>query len=367
MNQNPVVFLWQDRAAPEGFKSAVCLHGHTLHSKECLDFLPTHLNSVPVASAIVRRYQCRGIQFARAYWTPPLTPAAALRLEIRQIQSLGLHPMVSLTDHDTIDAPIALHLTGEPDVPISVEWTVPYRRAVFHLGIHNLPADAARAWMNAMEEYTAAPDETVLPAILQELATNDQILVVLNHPFWLEEGVSERDRAPALDHLLTACAEFLHAFELNGTRTWDENAATIELARAWSRPVISGGDRHAGEPAACLNLTHTTSFGEFVSEIRSGTSTVIFLEHYREPMALRILEAAWDILRPYPDHESRALWTDRVFYRGDDGATRSLSELWRSRVPWFVKPITAILQLCTNPGLRPAVRFLLSNREGMLP
>ena len=30
--------------------------------------------------------------------------------------------------------------------------------------------------------------------------------------------------------------------------------------------MISGGDRHACEPAACLNLTNAASFGEFVAE-----------------------------------------------------------------------------------------------------
>jgi len=52
----------------------------------------------------------------------------------RQIANLGLRPLVSLTDHDNIDAGLALE-----DEPISVEWTVPYERSIVHLGIHNLP------------------------------------------------------------------------------------------------------------------------------------------------------------------------------------------------------------------------------------
>src|ERR1039458_103022 len=137
----------------------------------------------------------------------------------------------------------------------------------------------------------AAPDETLLPRILGELNQNPDVLVVLNHPFWLEEGVEEEDRRIAVERLLRECAPWFHAFELNGTRNWHENSATIELARAWSRPVISGGDRHACEPAACLNLTNAKSFGEFAAEVRDGESSILFMPHYREPMALRTLEA----------------------------------------------------------------------------
>jgi nucleoside-diphosphate-sugar epimerase len=41
----------------------------------------------------------------------------------------------------------------------------------------------------------------------------------------------------------------------------------VELAREHSRPVISGGDRHACEPSACLNLTDAHSFAEFAAEL----------------------------------------------------------------------------------------------------
>jgi hypothetical protein len=157
-------------------------------------------------------------------------------------------------------------------------------------------------------------------------------LTALNHPFWLEEGVVEDTRHFGVDRLLRECGGCLHAFELNGTRKWHENAATIEMARARSRPVISGGDGHACEPAACLNLTNATSFREFVAEVRAGVSTVLFLPYYREPMAVRILEAAWQILRPYPEHPGRERWTDRVFYRNEDGAAQPLSMVWSDPV-----------------------------------
>jgi hypothetical protein len=339
-----------------------------MHSEECLDFLPRYLKRIPGVSRFVGHDRRGPVDFTRAYWTPPLTPASALRLEQAQIAGLGLRSMVSLTDHDSIEASTALQVAAAGEaVTVSVEWTVPYRRAILHLGIHNLPPSDARLWMAVMTAYTSAPDETRLPPILSALSKLPDVLIVLNHPFWLEEGVEEADRRDAVDCLLRECSESFHAFELNGTRKWQENAATIELARAFSRPVISGGDRHACEPAACLNLTNAISFGEFVAEVRTGKSTVLFMPHYREPMALRILETAWQILRPYPEYLGRERWTDRVFYRNQDGAAQPLSTVWKDRVPWMVKPVEGMLQVCTLRGVRPALRLLLSDRAELLP
>jgi hypothetical protein len=153
---------------------------------------------------------------------------------------------------------------------------------------------------------------------------------------------------------------------LNGTRRWTENAAVLDLARVHSRPVISGGDRHACEPAACLNLTNARSFAEFVCEVRSGNSLVVFMPQYLTPMPIRILEASWDILRPYPDYPGRERWTDRVFYRDADSAPQSLSTLWGVRVPVVVRPVTAMVQFLAKPTMRGALRLLLSRRAEVL-
>jgi hypothetical protein len=190
-----------------------------MHSQECLSFLPRYLHRVPGVSQIVSRYQ-RGprpaVDFSRAYWTPPLSPASALHLEREQISQLGLHPMVSLTDHDNIEAGASLQEADSADeVPISVEWTVPYNGSIFHLGIHNLPPDAAQSWMSAMMAYTASQDERCLQDLLCALAGIPQVLVVLNHPFWLEEGIEEDVHRPALDRFLREYVGCLHAFELN--------------------------------------------------------------------------------------------------------------------------------------------------------
>jgi hypothetical protein len=366
MKHPNVSLLWREPEITKRFRAAVCLHGHTLYSEECLSFLPRYLHCVPGISQIVRSYECgpKRVDFSRAYWTPPLTPASALQLEQQQISDLGLLPMVSLTDHDNIQAGMALQVTSDPRrTPVSVEWTVPYRRSIFHLGVHNLPPEAANAWMSAMSMYSLCADEELLPTILGELAAIPDILMVLNHPFWIEEGVEQEDHRPALDRLLRNCGRWLHAFELNGTRRWHENETVIDLAARWGRPVISGGDRHACEPSACLNLTNATCFAEFAAEVKAGHSSVVFLPHYREPMPLRVLEASRDILRSYPEYPGREHWTDRIFHRGQDGTARPLSEVWEGRVPPIVRPATALLQFFTRRGWRVALRYLLSRLE----
>ncbi len=369
-----VNFAWKDPELARRFSTGVCLHGHTMHSDECLDFLPRYLRQIPGLSQIVKSYQ-RGpspVDFARAYWTPPLSPISALRLERKQIENMDLRSLVSLTDHDNIEAGMSLRIaTDLREVPVSVEWTVPYDGSIFHFGIHNMPAASARESMLTFAAFTTAPDENALPRILQELSAKPEVLIVLNHPFWLEEGITQADHDRALPRLLNECLSWIHAFELNGTRVWKENQKVVELAETWGRPLISGGDRHACEPSACINLTNAASFAEFVNEVRRGQSVPYFMPHYREPMTLRLLEAAWDILRPYPGYPGRERWTDRIFYRGDDGVARPLTEVWRHRTPWVMKTplkaLTGFLQLLTAPGLRATMRHFLAERGEILP
>lgn len=364
-----VGFLWQDRRLPSKFRTGVSLHGHTHHSKECLDFLPTHLRRAPGLGWVVDGYErpgkhsTTGVNFARAYWTPPMTPSGALGLERKQIESHGLEPLVSITDHDDIEACIALQVTGREDTPISTEWTVPYEKAILHFGIHNLRGDSARRLMSDMAAFTAAPNEEGFPAILEALAADPQVLVVLNHPFWLEEGIKEVDRERAVARIGTECSSWIHALELNGTRPWRENRDTIDLAHAWGKPVISGGDRHGCEPAAAINLTDAETFVEFVGEVRDGRSEVCFMPQYREPMALRILETARDILRTYPGNAGRERWIDRIFYKCNDGMDRSLAVLWQGEVPFALRGVHALVETTGNSGVKSALRLLGARGE----
>ena len=124
MKFSNVSFLWRNAECTLPFSTGVCLHGHTMYSEECLSFLPRYLHCVPGVSQVVGRYQ-RGsrpaVDFSRAFWTPPLSPGAALHLEREQITKLGLRALVSLTDHDNIEAGTSLQVAASVDeVPLSV-------------------------------------------------------------------------------------------------------------------------------------------------------------------------------------------------------------------------------------------------------
>jgi hypothetical protein len=76
-------------------------------------------------------------------------------VERGSIEELGLEAFVSLFDHDNIEAPMHLRVLQESkDIPISVEWTVPFGDAVLHLGVHNLPVREACPIMRTMAEVT---------------------------------------------------------------------------------------------------------------------------------------------------------------------------------------------------------------------
>src|SRR5579863_3344964 len=114
--QTKVHLLPSKRSVIRAFRSGVSLHSHTEHSQERLGALPRYLQRMPVVSQFVRweieRYRARtgeAPDFSRAYWRGPVSARAAHDLERKQIEELGLAAMVSLTDHDNIDAGLLLH------------------------------------------------------------------------------------------------------------------------------------------------------------------------------------------------------------------------------------------------------------------
>src|SRR5215469_9061936 len=112
-------FLPSHRPVLRAFRTGVSLHSHTEHSREELRGLPRHLERMPVISHFLRRelerYTARTgetIDFSRAYWRGPLDPYSAHDLEKRQIEEWDLPAIVSLTDHDNIDAGLQLRSEG---------------------------------------------------------------------------------------------------------------------------------------------------------------------------------------------------------------------------------------------------------------
>lgn len=229
-----------------------------------------------------------------------------------------------------------------------------------HVGVHNLPADKAKELAAEMHAYTQKPREERLWELLLALEEIPEVLIVLNHPLW---DISAAGPAflNLLNGFLHKYTDFMHAFELNGLRSHKENDAVIELARAWNKPLISGGDRHGCEANAVLNLTRAASMSEFVDEVRKdGHSQVLFMPRYREPLWLRTLQQVIDVVQDYPFHPQGRRWDDRVFHADREGNMRPLSEIWK-KPPQFIETTFSALRIVEENALRLNSR-LIRNR-----
>ena len=375
MAQAIISYLWRDRKAAKGFRTGVSLHSHTNQSRETLDFLANFGNQFPVMRPLLSRMERRSEQvygvrlnYAASYWTPPMTPRLAFDLEQGQIEKLDLAPMVSITDHDTITAPMLLRtVPSSRRIPVSVEWSAPYGgEQSFHLGIHNLPSARATEWMARLEEFTRNPADARLTEILVALNEEPDVLVVFNHPLWDLYLVGKERHEFLVNEFLQKNGAFIHALELNGLRNWEENRAVRRLAERWNMLLISGGDRHGVEPNANINLTNAASFTEFVREVRrERKSNVLFLEQYAEPWKHRILQSTLDAIRNYPDFpQGSRTWDERVYHPDANGVIRPLSELWPTgRPPLAVAWTLGLVQMLGSGLVSDGLRLAWSNSQ----
>jgi hypothetical protein len=349
--------------------TAVSLHAHTNCSREVMTPVPPYLARIPVVAPMARRemyaYRRRHgepVDFAKGWWQPPVAPEAVLASEVSQItRTLGLRPIVSITDHDSIDAGLALNRTARSRcLPLSLEWTVPCDHGFFHLGVHNLrPASAVEIY-RALAAYTRRPDATCLPGLLETLHADPETLVILNHPLWDLAGIGSTDHVSLLRRFLVDHGERIHALELNGYRSWKENVGVSQLAAALSLPMISGGDRHGCAPNTLLNLTTATSFGDFSREVReSRRSAILVMPEYRRALVARKLAVAADATRHYPSHPSgQRHWTDRVSYE-HNGVVRPLSDRWPGGGPLWIRSAMRAFQLATSAPVLPLLCTLV--------
>jgi hypothetical protein len=129
-------FHWKNDTVCRRYRTGVSIHSHTLHSRESLGFLADPCKKIPGVSHKIEEYKAgyfqrngRHIDLNRAWWTPPLSPKQAWLTEKGQVEDvLDLKALVSLSDHDNIEAGAMLSVSDPSErIPISVEWTVPFR------------------------------------------------------------------------------------------------------------------------------------------------------------------------------------------------------------------------------------------------
>lgn len=338
---------WKEPLAVAPYSTGVSLHSHTSVSEETLSFIQVMSARFPGVAAIQKRYEgiCEAkyglkLDFKRANWRPPLQPKMAYECEAKQIRRLGLYPLVSITDHDTIEASQLLRtVPSSRHIPVSVEWSAPFGQTIFHMGIHNLPSSEGHAWMERFTKYTDAPQTTDSDAkfmeMLRELHEHKQVLIILNHPFWDLHEVGPALHRSEVRRFLQDAGPCIHALELNGLRHAQENREIVRLAKETGHLVISGGDRHGMEPNANINLTCAENFTDFVEEVRvERVSHVHFMDQYAKKWEQRIVQSTLAAVNDYPQFmPGWQRWDDRVFHPDQNGEMRQLSQLWHNGRP----------------------------------
>jgi hypothetical protein len=339
----------------------VSLHSHSECSRETLAFIPHLAKQIPVVAGYfeksIANYQQRNgrpLNFSEWYWRPPLSPAAVIESERAHLERrLDLPALVSLTDHDTVQGPVALRAGGRLDVPLSFEWSVPYDRCLFHFGVHNIPPKSLDSTLRALQAYTAdgpAGSRLRLTDLLDGLSEHPETLVVLNHPFWDLPKVGPLRHEAALLDLMRTQQGRIHALELNGYRAWTENRRVLPLAKSFGLPLVGGGDRHGLVPNTIVNLTRAQDLAEFAHELRvDRVSHCAVFPEYAEPHMARIVQQAAVILGPLPDHHRGYInWQQRVFTTVD-GVERSVSTMWEGGPPWMRGVIAIFLAFSSKP------------------
>jgi hypothetical protein len=331
-----------------------------------MEFIPRVLNKVGPVKPLLRYLEARHrrrwgreVQYDRLFWRPPVSPVFAHELESRQIrETLRLNPLVSITDHDNIDACADLRALNI-QVPFSHEWTVYYGATVFHIGVHNLPPDGARLLLEQMKLITANPDPQRLAQMLRELGAMRDVLLVLNHPLSNELRTDFRTHVRLLQRFLREFGGFFHALELNGLQPHRHNRRVAQMAAEMDMPIISGGDRHCTEPNANVNLTNAATFAEFVEEIRKErVSRVLFMPQYRESTACRYVEFISQAVATYPEFAGRERWVDRVFKETEDGP-EPVAVHWSHGGPWLIRAFVAAIAFVASPNMRSTLRLAL--------
>jgi hypothetical protein len=348
---------WNEPLAVTPYATGVSLHSHTSLSEETLSFIQVMGVRLPGVARVQKFYEARckekyGIEldWVRANWRPPLQPRMAYEVESKQISRLGMYPLVSITDHDTIEGPQLLRtVPSSRHIPISVEWSAPFGLTVFHLGIHNLPSSDGPEWMRRFAAFTAAPDDLMLLMMLRELHEHPQVLIVLNHPIWDLHEVGADIHLSEVRRFLAEARSCIHAVELNGLRHAKENRAVVRLARETGHLLISGGDRHGLEPNAAINLTSARNFTDFVEEIRvDRRSHIHFMKQYRSKWEQRILQSTLVAINDYPQFmPGWQRWDDRVYHPDRNGEMQQLSQLWEIGKPpaWVSMTLGAVRML----------------------
>lgn len=273
------------------FGYAVSLHNHSCHSVEKLAALNHVIKRAfmrPWSGILQKSFglgDVSDLNYAEVTYNPPYTPEDVYAMEAAAAANWGFDGVhLTITDHDEFAGNLAL-LRRRPDlkgrIAISEELSLWFQGHLFHLGVNHIPEGGVEE-THALIQAAARGrryDE------LFEILAASGCLVILNHPL-----VAWGPGAPAIPvtELLSRYGWAIHALEVNGMRSREENDRVLELAKEWRKPVLGGGDSHLLVASSILSLSRAATFKDFVAEVKDGHAVAFVTPAYFAPLKWKL-------------------------------------------------------------------------------
>ena len=273
------------------FGYAVSLHNHSCHSVEKLAALNQVVKLAfmrPLSGVLQKSFglgDVSDLNYAEITFNPPYTPEDVYQMEAAAAANWGFHGVhLAITDHDEFAGSLDLH-RSRPDlngrIALSEELSLWFQGHLFHLGVSHLPASEVEETHTRIQSAARGGryDE-----LFETLAASG-CLVVLNHP--LLPWRAGEEKIPVTD-LLSRYGWAIHALEVNGMRTREENDRVLELARQWRKPVVGGGDSHLLVASSILSVSRAATFKDFIAEVKDGHAVPFVTPDYFAPLKWKL-------------------------------------------------------------------------------
>jgi predicted metal-dependent phosphoesterase TrpH len=272
------------------FGYAVSLHNHSCHSVEKLAALNQVVKLAfmrPLSGILQNSFGLGGVpdlNYAEVTFNPPYSPQDVYDMEAAAAAKWGFDGVhLAITDHDEFAGSLAL-MRGRPDlngrIAVSEELSLWFHGHLFHLGVSGLPESEVEE-THARIQVAARGGR--YDELFETLAASG-CLVVLNHPLIAWKPGADIPVA----ELLSRYGWAIHALEINGMRSREENDRVLELARHWRKPVLGGGDSHLLVASSVLSLSQAASFADFVAEVKDGHAVPFVSPDYFAPLRWKL-------------------------------------------------------------------------------
>jgi predicted metal-dependent phosphoesterase TrpH len=225
------------------------------------------------------------LNYAEITFNPPYSPQDVYEMEAAAAANWGFDGVhLAITDHDEFAGSLAL-LRGRPDlkgrIAVSEELSLWFQGHLFHLGVSHMPESAVEETHTRMQ---AAARGERYDELFETLAVSG-CLVALNHPLLAWKA---GEKTIPVAELLSRYGWAIHALEVNGMRSREENDRVLELARHWRKPVIGGGDSHVLVASSIFSVSRAATFKDFIVEVKDGHAVPFVTPDYFAPLKWKL-------------------------------------------------------------------------------